>query len=164
MSEEILVQATEARSEELPTVEQTTVVDEVEEIIKPQIPLQTLVNYMHSTIVKYNGWNCISISKPGSVKDYFDRLKANMPVNSAEDLKDYVVVQVHKQVPALQESGLYVATEEDKFIELIRIGNPKFAGLVCSYDRYNKKSSVCIGDPFGEPVGIDSVEETPKNG
>jgi len=163
MSDDINIETIEAKSEELPVVEETTVVQEVKEEEKSLIPLQTLVNYMHSTIVKYNGWTCISISKLGSVAHYFEKLKVPVPINSAEEFKDYVVVQVHKQVPALQDSGLYCATDEDKFIELIRIGNPKFAGLVCSYDRYNKQSRVCIGDPFGEPVGVDSVEETPKD-
>lgn len=128
---------------------------------------EPILEYMQTEIKKWNGWSCLSISRPGSgkviqkeiienaTKSFKDK-DGNIP--EPKDLPKWddtlVPVQIHKELPVLGEDGLY-RSYTSRMICFITITNAEFGGLVC--DRGN---SFCIGDPFAlNDAAFPTVQE-----
>ena len=132
---------------------------------------ESILDFMKNEIKKWNGWTCLSISRPGSgrmlQKKYMTEVLKGMKIPQekideelAKTEKEWddtlVPVQVHKQVPALN-NGLYEAID-NRLVCWVRITNTEFGGLVC-----DRGFTFCVGDPFAMSSAIPTVvDETEK--
>ena len=133
---------------------------------------ESILDFMKNEIKKWNGWTCLSISRPGSgrmlQKKYMTEMLKGMKIpqdkideelaKAEKDWDDTLVpVQVHKQVPALND-GLYEAID-NRLVCWVKITNTEFGGLVC-----DRGFTFCVGDPFAMssafPNVVDETEQT----
>lgn len=128
---------------------------------------ESILEYMKKEIKQWNGWSCLSISRPGAgsvlqkeiVVNSFN-LSTSLPEDELKEkidvaLKDspkwddtLVPVQIHKELPALGVDGLYRAYT-NRTVGFVKITNTEFGGLVC-----DRGYSFCVGDPFA----LDTAE------
>lgn len=128
---------------------------------------ESILKYMTDEIKKWNGWACLSISKPGSGEALQQQILSDALASfqkTEKDLSDtketpkwaddLVPVQIHKEVPVLGNDGLYRAYT-NRTICFVKITNLEFGGLVC-----DRGQGFCVGDPFAlESSEFPIIEE-----
>lgn len=107
-----------------------------------QITLANVGPYLKDILRKFPGWGFISISKPGCMADPSD-----------EKTKHVVPVQVHKMLPAMDDSGLY-DSGDNRLVRYVEVADDSFQGMVM--DRHLK---CCIGDPFHVELDDPKMED-----
>lgn len=117
---------------------------------------KNILETLKSELKKWNGWCCISISKHGSgVQLHKEQLEATFstlavtPEQKAKTIADMpawdtalVPMQVHREMPTLDENGLYRSIVQ-RTISFVRILDPNFEGLVM-----DRQGAYALGDPF----------------